>query len=170
MNYSIVTFPQKKVQDWANSLRKRYDPQYCYIPPHITLKEKFELSDETFEKTVESLERVAKEVREFHVKFNKVSHFYPITNTIYLAIKDKEPLVELHDRINELFEPVKPAHQFVPHLTIGQEMSDDELHDIYGRLRMKEIELETGIDRFHLMYELENGSWSIFQSFLLAKD
>lgn len=170
MNYGIVAFPQKKVQDWANSLRKRYDPHYCYIPPHITLREKFELSDEGFENFVESLERVAKEVKEFQVKFNKVSHFYPISNTIYLAIEDGEPFVQLHNKINELFVSVKPAHQFVPHLTIGQEMSEEELHDIYGRLRMKNIELETKIDRFHLLYELENGSWNIFQSFLLAKD
>ncbi|MGA8941693.1 MAG: 2'-5' RNA ligase family protein [Thermoactinomyces sp.] len=169
MNYGIVAFPQKKVQDWANSFRKRYDPHYCYIPPHITLREKFELSDDELENFVENLERISKEVKEFQVKFNKVSHFYPTTNTLYLAIENREPLVQLHNKINELFD-VKPVHSFVPHLTIGQEMSEDELHDIYGRLRMKDIELETRIDRFHLLYELENGSWSIFQSFLLAKD
>ena len=42
MYFGIATFPEKEVQDIANSYRKRYDPHYSLIPPHITLKEKFE--------------------------------------------------------------------------------------------------------------------------------
>ena len=29
MKYGIVAFPSKKVQDFANSYRKRYDPHYA---------------------------------------------------------------------------------------------------------------------------------------------
>ena len=59
MKYGIAIFPQKKVQDVANSFRKRYDPRYTLIQPHITLKEAFELEEEKLPEVVEHLERVA---------------------------------------------------------------------------------------------------------------
>jgi 2'-5' RNA ligase len=97
-----------------------------------------------------------------------VSHFYPTSNTIYLAIDNSEPLVELHNKIKDVFDPVESEYDYIPHLTIGQKMSEDELHDVYGSLRLRKFDLETKIDRFHLLYQLENGSWSIYQTFLLA--
>ena len=35
----------KKLQDIANSYRKRYDTNYALIPPHLTLRTPFELTD-----------------------------------------------------------------------------------------------------------------------------
>jgi 2'-5' RNA ligase len=169
MYYGIATFPQKRVQDLVNSFRKRYDPHYALIPPHITLKEKFELPDDKLEKTVANLEQIAKEMKAFKVRFHKVSHFHPTSNTIYLAIDNEKPLVELHNKIESVFEPTESPYDFIPHLTIGQKMSEEELHDVYGSLRMRKFDLETLVDRFHLLYQLENGSWSIYQTFLLAK-
>ena len=46
MRYGIAIFPSKEIQDEANSYRKRYDPHYPLIPPHITLKDAFEADDE----------------------------------------------------------------------------------------------------------------------------
>ncbi|MBA4493291.1 2'-5' RNA ligase family protein [Paenactinomyces guangxiensis] len=169
MDYGIVVFPQKAVQDIINSYRKRYDPHYSLIPPHITLKEKFELSEENLDEAVAKLDRIAQEVKRFSIKFHKVSHFYPTSNTIYLAIQNSDPLIELHNKIKDAFGKDETPYDFIPHLTIGQKMSEDELHDVYGSLRMRTFELETKIDRFHLMYQLENKSWTVYQSFLLAK-
>ena len=38
MKFGVVIFPSKKLQDLANSYRKRYDPHYSLITPHLTLK------------------------------------------------------------------------------------------------------------------------------------
>ena len=46
-------------------------------------------------------------------------------------------------------------YAFVPHLTIGQGLSDAEHADVLGRLRMKDFYYEQPIDRFHLLYQLE---------------
>ncbi|MFC7442269.1 2'-5' RNA ligase family protein [Laceyella putida] len=169
MHYGIAVFPQKHIQDLVNSYRKRYDPHYSLIPPHITLKEKFELSDDRLEDATKRLEEIAKQNKPFTIRFHKVSHFHPTSNTIYLAIKDSEPLKTLHSQINASFDPTELPYDYIPHLTIGQKMSEEELHDVYGTLRLRQFELETKIDRFHLMYQLENGSWSIYQTFLLNK-
>jgi 2'-5' RNA ligase len=169
MYFGIVLFPQKSIQDQINSYRKRYDPHHNLIPPHITLKEEFYLEEEQLEDTVHQLERIAQEVEPFQITFHKVSHFYPTTNTIYLAIDHSHPLLELHHKIKDAFDPVISPYRFIPHLTIGQKMSEEELHDIYGSLRLQPFTLKTNIDQFHLLYQLENGVWNIYQSFPLAK-
>jgi len=167
MKYGIAIFPQKHVQDFANSYRKRYDPHYTLIPPHITLKEAFEMNESELDKAVDHLEKVAEESQPFEIRFHKVSHFHPTNNVIYLAVNNDEPLRTLHEKINSgiLYHPHR--YPFTPHLTIGQDMSTDELHDVYGSLRMCSLDLHTEVDRFHLLYQLENGSWSVYQSFLL---
>lgn len=169
MYFGIACFPQKHVQDFANSYRKRYDPHYTLIPPHITLKEKFELNESELEVATQKLEQVAKEVKAFEIRFHKVSNFYPTSNTIYFAIENQEPLITLHEKIKSVFEPVEAPYSYIPHLTIAQKLNQAELHDIYGMLRLHKIDLTSKIDRFHLLYQLENGSWNIYQTFLLAK-
>lgn len=169
MHYGIAIFPQKQIQDLINSYRKRYDPHYTLIPPHITLREKFALPEDRLEETTKRLEAIAQQNKPFTIHFHKVSHFHPTSHTIYLAIKDPEPLESLHNQIKDSLDPLPSRYDYIPHLTIGQKMSEEELHDVYGTLRLRQFELETKVDRFHLLYQLENGSWSIYQTFLLKK-
>ncbi|SMO49191.1 YjcG family protein [Melghirimyces algeriensis] len=166
MKYGVATFPEKKIQDFANSFRKRYDPHYAMIPPHITLKEAFEADENLLSQVVKHLDNVARETAPFKVHLPKISTFHPTTNVIYIAADKTEHFKTLHEKINSGILYQESPYNFIPHITIGQKMSDDELHDVYGSLRMLKLEGETLIDRFHLMYQLENGSWTIYQSFL----
>lgn len=168
MKLGIVIFPTKEMQDVANSYRKRYDPKYKLISPHLTLKEAFTVDKAELDEIVNELERIAAESPPFSLHFGKVSHFHPTNNVIYFAC-DEEPLLNtLHDKLH-----VGPglSHErkfaFVPHVTIGQEMSDDELHDIYGRLRMEQFSFDVSVKQFHLLHQLDNETWSIYQSFSL---
>lgn len=167
MLFGIVAFPHKKVQDIANSYRKRYDSHYALVPPHITIKDKFTLEDSEIDQVAHKLEKIGNEIAPFHIQLHKVSHFYPVTPTIYLDIEDAQPLHLLYQKIHTVLpEPALP-YEFTPHLTIGQKMQEQELHDVYGRLRMMNFNLTSKIDRFHLMYQLENNSWNVYQSFIL---
>ena len=165
MNYSIVIFPQKHIQDFINSYRKRYDPQYNLIPPHIKLKGKFVYKEEKLEDIVKGLEEIATKTKPFTINFTKIKSFYPIINRLFFIVENEQPIIDLHNKINKLFSKTT-KYKYIPHLTIGQKMSEEELHDIYGSLRMKKFDLQTKIDRFHLMYELKNMSWNIYQSFV----
>ena len=109
----------------------------------------------------------AEETAPFTIHFHKVGTFHPINNVIYLALTDGEPVTRLHEKINS--DPIYHERRFdyTPHLTIGQDLSNDELHDVYGSLRMKKFDLTSIVDRFHLLYQLENESWTVYQSFLL---
>jgi len=169
MKYGIAIFPSKKIQDIANSYRKRYDPHYALIPPHVTLKEAFEEDDKNIDKLINKLSEIAKETKPFTLNVNKLSTFAPTTNTIYMKVEPAEELVNLHERLHSDDIPNGKTYQFVPHITIAQKLSDDEHSDVYGSLKMMNHEFEETIDRFQLLYQLENGMWTVYETFHLGE-
>lgn len=170
MKYGIAIFPSKKLQDVANSLRKRYDPKYASIPPHVTLKDPFELEENEVPKTVEEIRTIAKESSPFPLDVFKIGTFHPASNVIYLKVQESEELAKLHNKLNEgTLERDRP-YKYVPHITIAQGLSDAEHSDVYGSLNMKDINHEEIIDRFQLLYMLDNDAWTVFETFHLGKD
>ncbi|MGM8214634.1 YjcG family protein [Bacillaceae bacterium W0354] len=163
--YGIAVFPSKKVQDIANSYRMRYDPSYEKIPPHITLKERFEASEVELEAMIKELNKLAKNMKPFEIEINKVSSFSPVTNTVYLKVVPHEQLDYLNDQLHQGVFPAERKYSFVPHITISQDLSDDEHSDVYGSLRMLTFDIKDVIDRFQLLYQLDNGSWTVYETF-----
>lgn len=170
MKFGVVIFPSKKLQDLANSYRKRYDPHYALIPPHLTLKNAFEASEDEANQFAEKLRQVASNFSPFTLQTSKISSFYPVNNVIFLKVDPSEELKQLYTEINGEFAGQKQEYPFVPHITIGQKLSNDEHSDVFGALRMTHINHEENIDRFHLLYQLENGSWTVFETFRLRKE
>src|SRR5690625_6980196 len=64
--------------------------------------------------------------------------------------------------------PKEKEYNFVPHITIAQELVEDEFSDVLGTLSMKKIEFEDTVDRFQLCYQLENGSWTVYETFIFG--
>ncbi|MDQ0230657.1 YjcG family protein [Metabacillus malikii] len=170
MKYGIALFPSKKIQDLVNSYRKRYDPNYALVPPHLTLKSAFEVTDEDVPRITEELRSIAEITPPMKLAIRKVSSFSPVNNVIYLKVEPTEQLLQLHDRLHNGSLNSAPEYSFVPHITIGQKLSDDEHSDVYESLKMLDVKHEETIDRFHLLYQLENGSWTVHETFLLGKD
>ncbi|MGE8205277.1 YjcG family protein [Heyndrickxia sp. NPDC080065] len=170
MKYGIVMFPSKKLQDLANSYRKRYDPHYALVPPHITLKHVFESSDDEMNNISERLKNVAEKYKPIKLHISKVSSFQPVNNTIYFKIESTPELEQLHLDLYKDLPGGEPEYAFVPHVTIGQKLSNDEHSDIYGQLRLLGINHEEVVDRFHLLYQLENGSWTVYETYHLGKE
>ncbi|MGE6308574.1 2'-5' RNA ligase family protein, partial [Bacillus safensis] len=63
-----------------------------------------------------------------------------------------------------------PEYAFVPHVTVAQKLSDDEHSDVLGTLKLRKIDHEETVDRFHLLYQLENGSWTVYETFILGEE
>jgi len=161
---------QKKLQDLVNSYRKRYDPHYALIPPHITLKNAFEAHEEDAKDYADKLRQIASDTKPFSLKTSKISSFQPVNNVIYFKVEPTEELTNLHNEINQEFNRQNLDYAFVPHITIGQKLSNDEHSDVFGSLRMTKVNHEETIDRFHLLYQLENGSWTVYETFRLGKE
>ncbi len=170
MKFGVVIFPSKKLQDLVNSYRKRYDPHYALIPPHLTLKNSFEATEEAVKEFANKLRQIASNTNPFPLKTSKISSFQPVNNVIYFKVNPTDELNTLHSKINQEFNEQNIEYAFVPHITIGQKLSNDEHSDVYGSLRMTKINHEETIDRFHLLYQLENGSWTVYETFRLGKE
>ncbi|MBP2241207.1 2'-5' RNA ligase [Cytobacillus eiseniae] len=170
MKLGIVIFPSKNLQDQANSFRKRYDPNYSLIPPHITLKAGFEATEEQIKQFTDVLNEISSHFEPFQIATRKFSSFKPVNNVIYFKIEESNMLNELQFEINKRIESEGTEYAFVPHITIGQQLSNDEHSDVYGSLRMNQFNYEETIDRFHLLYQLENGSWTVYETFRLGKE
>src|SRR5690625_4897769 len=170
MKYGIAIFHSKEIQDVANSYLKRYDPKYALIPPHLTLKEAFRVDDEKIKELVIELKHIANETKSFKIDISKVSSFAPVTNTLYLKV---EPIQELTDLFNKMHSgkfPKESEHSFVPHITIAQKLSNSEYADVRSSLQMKRVEYEDYVDRFQLLYQLDNDSWTVYETFVFGKE
>jgi 2'-5' RNA ligase len=170
MKYGIVIFPSKYLQDLANSFRKRYDPNYALIPPHLTLKNSFDASNEEIKNITTKLHEIAKTNKPFILNVYKFSSFSPVNNVIYLKVAANENLLNLQKSLHSGFFADNSDYAFVPHITIGQKLSNDEHSDVIGQLRMLDVSHEEQIDRFHLLYQLENGSWTVHETFRIGED
>lgn len=170
MKFGVVIFPSKNLQDLANSYRKRYDPHYALITPHLTLKNAFEATEEEAKDYADKLRRVAASHKAFTLKTSKISSFQPVNNVIYFKVDKTDELSALHNEVNQEFTEQNLEYAFVPHITIGQKLSNDEHSDVFGSLRMTKINHEETVDRFHLLYQLENGSWTVYETFRLGKE
>ncbi|GGH83932.1 2'-5' RNA ligase [Pullulanibacillus pueri] len=169
MKYGIALFPSKQLQDKLNSYRKRYDPHYGYIPPHITVKEAFDIEKEQLDTTINMLEDIASSVQPIHIEVEKVSSFHPVNNVIYLKVKEEPNLLELHTKLHGEDFASKHHYKFVPHITIAQGLSDIEHSDILAQLKMIELHHEETIDQFQLLEQLDNKTWRVYKSFQLGK-
>lgn len=165
MKIGVVLFPSKQVQDFANSYRKRYDTKYALISPHVTIKERTEVSEEDLPKVLEYLQQVAESTKPIQLKVDGVRSFAPTNNVLYLKVLPTRELAALHDRLHEGPLDQAPKYEFLPHITIGQDLTDAELFDVLERLRMEQVRFEETITRMAVMYELENETWNVYETF-----
>lgn len=170
MKYGVVAFPSKKLQDLANSYRKRYDPHYELITPHMTLKDAFEVEDDNIKEISKEIEKIAKRHQPFKLHATRVSSFSPLTNTLYFKVDPTPEILAIHKDFHTEPFTGETKYSYVPHITIAQKMSDSEHSDIFGQLKMAGIDHEEMIDRIHLLYQLEDGSWTVYDTFRLGDE
>jgi 2'-5' RNA ligase len=170
MKIGIVAFPSKHLQDLANNYRKRYDPHYAQITPHMTLKDAFDVEESQVKEIAATLQQISDQFGPLNINASRVSSFYPITNTIYFRIEPTEQLAAVQKKLQEAIPYGEPKYVFVPHITIAQKLSDSEHDDIFGQLRMIGVDVEESIDRIHMLYQLEDGSWTTYDTFKLSGD
>ena len=168
MKYGIVAFPSKQLQDFANSYRKRYDSHYAKITPHITLKGVTEVEDSQIDNVSNAVKEICTHFTPISIHVSKVSSFSPMNNAIYLKVDPTEQLLDLHEAFHSEDFGGKALYKFVPHITIAQDMNSGEHDDIFGQLRMTNVDFSETINRIHLLYQLEDGSWTVYETYRLT--
>ncbi|MEO4054277.1 YjcG family protein [Solibacillus sp. CAU 1738] len=167
MKYGIVAFPSNKLQDLANNYRKRYDPHYAQIAPHMTLKDAFEADESKLEEITSKLSEIASKYAPLTIHASRISSFFPTTNAIFFRVEPTDQLASIHSALQEQITYGTSKHVFVPHITIAQKLSSAEHDDIFGQLRMAGINEKETIDSIHLLKE-DNGKWVTIETFRLS--
>ena len=123
-----------------------------------------------FQSLPKKLWEVLKNHKPFTIHIKKVVHSYPVNNVIYMKV---EPIPELEalfdEEINSKPFGNPPEYAFVPHITIGRDLSNSEHTDVFSQLKLQRMNHPETIDRFHLLYQLDNGVWTVYETFLLGK-
>ncbi|MWC27402.1 2'-5' RNA ligase family protein [Paenibacillus sp. MMS18-CY102] len=167
MEYGLAAFPSKVVQQFANSLRKRLDPKYGLISPHMTIRESECWNDEQLAAVRVHLDQFTSTIAPIAVRINRVSSFFPASHVIYLALEKPDPIIALHQAV--CTGPLTLAnvipYTFTPHITIGQNLAPDELHDAYGGLRMHTLDFPMEIKALHLLQRTIHGNWTLYETF-----
>lgn len=170
MKYGITIFPSKEIQEAANAYRKRYDPAYSLVPPHIALKYSFHSDDSLIKELIVELKNIANETEPFKIEINKVSTFAPVENAIYFKIEPNDTLSLLNEKLHSGKFPEEQKHSFIPHITVAKDLVEQEYSDIYSSLKLKSFNFTDVIDRFHLSYKLDNGSWTVYETFVFGEE
>lgn len=171
MKYGIVIFPSKQLQDIANSYRKRFDTKYSLIPPHITVKSAFDASENEISSISNYVKQIAHQVEPFIIEITKAKSFHPANTTIYLKVEPTPELENLNKALNnENFFGENSENTYIPHLTIAQELSNDEHLDLVGQLTNISFSHQERVDRIHLLYQLEDGIWTVYETFRLGAE
>ncbi|HJE20467.1 MAG TPA: 2'-5' RNA ligase family protein [Aliicoccus persicus] len=170
MNLGIVLFPSKELQDKVNEYRMRYDAHFALIPPHITIKDEFEIDPADKDKVIDYVKNVAKNHSPVEVAIKKVSSFEPTSHVIYFKVNKNDEIVALYEALNDGDFYGVNKHPFVPHFTIGQKFSSVQEHDdVYSTLNMVGIEHTEVIDEITLCQREDDGEWKVLESFKLEK-
>ncbi|PGZ97347.1 2'-5' RNA ligase [Bacillus pseudomycoides] len=125
MQRTILLFLDSDNLYEIEEIRRKHDPLYDRIPPHITLVFPFmnEVSNENLKKHIET--NISK-MNPFHITLSPV-----VTNAdeyLFLLIKDeKENIIELHNKLyTDFLQPFyRKEIPYVPHVTVGRK-SDKE--------------------------------------------
>ncbi|WP_042464131.1 2'-5' RNA ligase family protein [Neobacillus dielmonensis] len=126
MQRAIHIFPEFKNINLIEELRKKYDPLFGVVQPHITLVFPFEseISSLTLE---EHIKNTLIGVKPFPILLKGVTG--SLNNYLFLNVKKgNDNLIELHDRLysGPLFEFMSRQHTYSPHLTVGRLKNDIE--------------------------------------------
>lgn len=171
MKYGIAIFPSKQLQDIANSYRKRYDKQYAFISPHITLKYPFEANENEISTIADQVKQITRQVEPFTIHVTRAKTFHPVNKTVYLKVETTPELEKLFDAFNsEDFFGNNAKHIFVPHITIAEDIPNGEHLDLLGQLTNLNLSQKETIDQIHLLFQLEDGVWTVHETFHLGAE
>ncbi len=117
---AIHIFPKFENMNLLNSIRKKYDPLFNFIKPHITIIFPFDsnLSTEDIEKILISN---LLEFNQFEIQMDRISgHF---DGYIYLNIsKGIEQIIKIYNKLysNQLSKYYDNRYTYIPHIILGR--------------------------------------------------
>ncbi len=163
----VLTFPGD-IFNKIDALRQNYLHYVNYrIEPHITLAYPFTLEAD-ISLMNGKLKQVASRTGLFTLILDGIEYFEGENNVAYIALAEKQPVVDLHLDINQSINGlVKDEFRgrfnrgnFIPHVTIGEQIPGDIFPEVKQSLLGENIHYECEIASFSLFSSDEDGVWT----------
>lgn len=141
---TIMIFPQFSNQKIIDEIRKKYDPLYHLVEPHVTLVFPFKssMSDTVLS---QKLEESIKGTAPFSLSLQGISRQKDAYgNYLFLNVKSgSREITGIHDSLymNMFDEPCRQT--FIPHMTIGSLNSPDKMEEAYQSIKNTDTCFET---------------------------
>ena len=162
MSYAIVIYPELKDDSKIENFRKKYDPYFQLIKPHLTLV--FPFPDLDREKIKNHLSKKIGEFGEFDLRLRGLEKSFD--NWIFLTMQDgNSKIIELHDQLytgilkKELREDIK----FIPHIGLGLLEKDEEYVVAENEAKNLDLDYKCKIKSMHLIHlnnDMSKIDWS----------
>lgn len=145
---TIMIFPQFSNQEIINEIRKKYDPLYNLVSPHITLVFPFKSSMSNVILS-QRLEEGLKETVSFPLILQGTSrHKDTYGNYIFLNIKKgSQEIVKIHNDLYLNIFGERYCQPFIPHMTIGNLDSVDRMEQAYDSIKDMDIRFTTIVEK-----------------------
>lgn len=136
-NRCILIFPQFENVSVIDEIRKKYDPNYLNVPPHITLVFPFE-SNISKEQLLAHVKNTLHNTKCFCLKLGNLVKKHSKEYYLMLEVTEgSDKVKELHEKLYEgILANFKPSWPdgFMPHMTIGQFGDEAGLEAVYNSL------------------------------------
>jgi len=123
---AVVYFPNINSSK-INNFRRKYDPNWKIIPPHITLVSP--LSDIPEDQLLKHVEEVIRYLKAFPINLAGLTKSFD--DYLFLLVKEgNDEIMSLHDKLYSgmLVNNLPKDVTFVPHLTLGYFRKDNHFH------------------------------------------
>jgi 2'-5' RNA ligase len=177
-----VIWPDAETQGSVNEIRKRYDPHFKLIAPHITVI--FPTQTEiSLEDLRIRLTNALEGCRPFGVTLNRVSSVnllapdWPVETSALLAYanaknaifllagKGSKEILDLKNRLSAALGLDTPLGQYPPYLTLGQTLSDEAYQAALESLAEYAPSYSFPVNGFDLLIEAAPEGWQTAHRF-----
>ena len=157
--YAVVLTLRGKAKTELANLRDRYARYIKYeIEPHITVKYPFRLKSDI--STIHAaLDQIAGLTRPFALVLDGIRYWEGPNNVAYVTIQNRLPVFNLHMAVTTALRDLTlgistyDLENFTPHLTISENIPDDELSIVRQEL-----------SKYNPKYKVEITSFSLFET------
>ena len=133
------------------------------VPPHVTLVSPVNLRDKDLLSALDLVRAAAKASGPLALQLGPATSFQPATPTVHLAVGGNglQGLLALRAALVGAAPLARPdRHEFVPHVTLAQEVTADRIVPALEALR--DWQAEVAVDRVHVLRQGDHQVWKPF--------
>lgn len=156
----VVLLLPEPVSSEVDVLRRALgDTAFGRMPPHITLVPPVNVREERLDDAIALVRSAAAAERgPIELRLGPATSFHPVTPVVYLPVAGDDTAI--HRLRAAVFRPPLERtvdFEFVPHVTLGDEVPDDAIAG--AQLAMRGYEADVEIDRVTIMEEAVDHVW-----------